>query len=49
VYRDYRIKIIRDPKSKKHNPDEILGDSITHTYRAQWLELFKDQDQLEEI
>ena len=48
IYRDYRIAVIRDPKSKKYSPDEILGD-IGEKYRAQWYELFRDQDLMEEI
>ena len=41
IYKDYRISVIRDPKNKRHSPDEILG-GIDANYRAKWYELFKD-------
>ena len=41
IYKDYRISVIRDPKNKKHSPNEILGD-IDAKYRSKWYELFRD-------
>ena len=48
TYKEYRISVIRNPKLKKHSPDEILG-VVDPKYRGQWYQLFRDQDLAEEI